>query len=130
LKLPKHILSQKLLSVRTFTYFNSFLFPAKPALPDNFQEKTWKKLREAVIAIQTSKAIAYSLEELYKAVENLCSHKMDAQLYVNLTQLIESHVKDNVKQFLGESGGKLVSLSFFRYFSGSFINSLSFPRCI
>jgi cullin 4 len=90
----------------------SFFFgtSAKPALPDNFQEKTWKKLREAVIAIQTSKPIAYSLEELYKAVENLCSHKMDIQLYVNLTALIELHVKDNIKQFLGESVGKLVCI--------------------
>jgi cullin 4 len=76
-----------LLSVRIALFAYSSLFPAKPALPDNFQEKTWKKLLEAVIAIQTSKAIAYSLEEIYKAVENLCSHKMGAQLYVNLTQL-------------------------------------------
>lgn len=52
------------------------VFSGKPNLPENYQETTWSKLREAVIAIQTSKAIAYSLEELYQAVENMCSHKV------------------------------------------------------
>lgn len=53
------------------------MFAGKPNLPENYQETTWSKLREAVIAIQTSKAIAYSLEELYQAVENMCSHKVN-----------------------------------------------------
>jgi cullin-4 len=57
----------------------------KPKLPDNYQEQTWDKLKEAVIAIQTSKSIRYSLEELYQAVENMCNHKMASTLYVNLT---------------------------------------------
>lgn len=60
------------------------MFAGKPNLPENYQETTWSKLREAVIAIQTSKAIAYSLEELYQAVENMCSHK------VNKNKLIRS----------------------------------------
>lgn len=61
----------------TFTEANGWtLFLGKPNLPENYQETTWSKLREAVIAIQTSKAIAYSLEELYQAVENMCSHKV------------------------------------------------------
>lgn len=53
-----------------------FLLSGKPNLPDNYQENTWSKLREAVVAIQTSTAIAYSLEELYQAVENMCNHKV------------------------------------------------------
>lgn len=57
----------------------------KPKLPDNYQEQTWDKLKEAVVAIQTSKSIRYSLEELYQAVENMCNHKMASTLYVNLT---------------------------------------------
>lgn len=48
----------------------------KPNLPENYQETTWCKLREAVVAIQTSRSIDYSLEELYQAVENMCSHKV------------------------------------------------------
>lgn len=55
---------------------SAYFFLGKPNLPENYQETTWSKLREAVIAIQTSKAIAYSLEELYQAVENMCSHKV------------------------------------------------------
>ncbi|XP_030031725.1 cullin-4A isoform X2 [Manduca sexta] len=85
-------------------------FKSKPNLPENYQETTWGKLREAVIAIQTSKAITYSLEELYQAVENMCSHKMASQLYVNLTNLVEAHVKANIEQFLSESMDRQVFL--------------------
>lgn len=48
----------------------------KPSLPENYLETTWIKLEEAVIAIQTSKPISTSLEELYNAVQNVCSYKM------------------------------------------------------
>ncbi|XP_015188193.1 PREDICTED: cullin-4A-like isoform X1 [Polistes dominula] len=78
-------------------------FKNKPKLPENYQEQTWEKLQEAVIAIQTSKSIRYSLEELYQAVENMCNHKMASTLYANLTILTESHVKANIEQFLAES---------------------------
>ncbi|XP_071553163.1 cullin-4A [Temnothorax nylanderi] len=78
-------------------------FKNKPKLPDNYQEQTWEKLQEAVVAIQTSKSIRYSLEELYQAVENMCNHKMASTLYSNLTILTESHVKANIEQFLAES---------------------------
>ncbi|KAL6260573.1 hypothetical protein P5V15_008094 [Pogonomyrmex californicus] len=78
-------------------------FKNKPKLPENYQEQTWEKLQEAVVAIQTSKSIRYSLEELYQAVENMCNHKMASTLYTNLTILTESHVKANIEQFLAES---------------------------
>lgn len=81
----------------------------KPTLPDNYQEKTWEKLQKAVVAIQTSKSIEYSLEELYQAVENMCSHKMDSQLYTKLTALTESHVKLNIRAFFSDTNDKLVS---------------------
>lgn len=85
-------------------------FKTKPTLPDNYQENTWDKLQEAVVAIQTSKSIAYSLEELYQAVENMCSHKMDSQIYSKLTALTETHVKSNIKIFFADSMDKLVYL--------------------
>ncbi|KAJ1531537.1 hypothetical protein ONE63_000212 [Megalurothrips usitatus] len=78
-------------------------FKEKPKLPDNYEEQTWEKLKEAVIAIQTSKSIRYSLEELYQAVENMCNHKMAPHLYLNLTELTEQHVKANIQQFMAES---------------------------
>lgn len=92
-----------------FSLFSSYL-SVKPTLPDNYQEKTWEKLQKAVVAIQLSKSIEYSLEELYQAVENMCSHKMDSQLYTKLTALTESHVKLNIKTFFGDTNDKLVYL--------------------
>lgn len=81
---------------------------AKPSLPENYQENTWDQLKEAVVAIQTSKPIANCLEDLYQAVENMCSHKMDTKLYSNLTALAENHVKSNIRPFLAERIDKLV----------------------
>ncbi|KAF0292684.1 Cullin-4B [Amphibalanus amphitrite] len=74
----------------------------RPKLPENYQEVTWSKLKEAVLAIQQSRSITYSLEELYQAVENMCNHKMAAQLYANLKALTEAHVKQQVLGFLGD----------------------------
>ncbi|KAK0048820.1 cullin-4A [Biomphalaria pfeifferi] len=51
-------------------------FKDKPSMPANFQEVTWEKLQGAVDAIHSSCSIRYSLEELYQAVENMCSYKM------------------------------------------------------
>ncbi|XP_034111522.1 cullin-4A [Drosophila nasuta] len=87
-------------------------FKAKPTLPDNYSEDTYIKLEEAVIAIQLSKPIKYSLEELYQAVVNMCSHKMDAQLYAKLKELTELHVKRNIKlkELTGGSMDKLILL--------------------
>ena len=76
---------------------------AKPVLPDNFQERSVDKLKRAVVAIQTSEAIKdVSLEELYQAVEDLCSHGMAERVYASLKSLVELHVQESVKQFLGE----------------------------
>jgi len=72
----------------------------KPDLPDNYLDETWSKLKLAGVAIQTSKPISMPLEELYKAVENICSHKMATQLYSNLESLCEFHVKSNLDQFI------------------------------
>lgn len=80
-------------------------FKEKPKLPENYQQQTWDRLRESVDAIHTSRSITLSLEELYQAVENMCSHKMSAVLYDQLRQVIEEHVKSNITQFLVENIG-------------------------
>ncbi|KAK7475514.1 hypothetical protein BaRGS_00033270 [Batillaria attramentaria] len=66
-------------------------FKEKPQIPENFEEETWLKLAEAVGAIQRSCAIRYSLEELYQAVENMCSYKMAAGLYQHLQNACQKH---------------------------------------
>ncbi|XP_062522147.1 cullin-4A-like isoform X2 [Corticium candelabrum] len=72
----------------------------KPSLPANYQEETWCKLRRAVHAIHTSSSINESLEELYKAVENMCSHRMGSTVYERLREECDDHVKSR----LGEIG--------------------------
>lgn len=84
---------------------------AKPTLPENYKQQTWEKLKDAVIAIQTSKPINTSQEELYQAVENLCSNGMAAFLHDGLKGLCETHIKNNVDQFLPDS---MDSISFLK----------------
>jgi len=79
-----------------------------PRLPEDFQERSWDKLRKAVVAIQTATSIDTSLEELYQAVENLCSHGMAEKVYSQLRDLVENHTRSMVQQFLGESMDKLI----------------------
>ena len=71
----------------------------KPDLPENYESETCKKLREVIIAIQLQRSISYSLEELYQAVENMCSHKMAASLYSNLRVECERHIQSLVPVF-------------------------------
>lgn len=79
-----------------------------PALPEDFQERSWGKLERAVVAIQTATSIHTSLEELYQAVENLCRHGMAEKVYGQLRELVEGHTRNMVQQFLGESMDKLI----------------------
>ncbi|XP_033868016.1 cullin-4A-like [Acipenser ruthenus] len=78
-------------------------FKDRPKLSDNYTQDTWKKLQEAVGAIQNSTSIKYNLEELYQAVENLCSYKVSATLYKQLRQVCEEHVKAQMHQFREDS---------------------------
>ncbi|XP_018417756.1 PREDICTED: cullin-4A [Nanorana parkeri] len=78
-------------------------FKDKPKLPDNYTQDTWQKLHEAVSAIESSTSIKYNLEELYQAVENLCSNKMSNTLYKQLRQVCEEHMKAQIHQFREES---------------------------
>lgn len=67
-------------------------------------------LEKAVIAIQTSKPIFYAYGELYQAVENLCTDRMDAQLYNKLCQLTETHLKAKVTPLLEEQHDEILYL--------------------
>ncbi|KAK7162340.1 hypothetical protein R3I94_004866 [Phoxinus phoxinus] len=74
-------------------------FKDRPKLTDSYTEDTWLKLRDAVGAIQNSTSIQYNLEELYQAVENLCSYKVSPMLYKQLRQVCEDHVRAQIHQF-------------------------------
>ncbi|XP_015235863.1 PREDICTED: cullin-4A [Cyprinodon variegatus] len=86
-------------------------FKDRPKLAENYTEDTWLKLRDAVSAIQNSTSIKYNLEELYQAVENLCSYKVSPTLYKQLCQVCEDHVRAQIHQFREES---LDNLSFLK----------------
>ncbi|XP_048840643.1 cullin-4B isoform X1 [Brienomyrus brachyistius] len=78
-------------------------FKEKPKLPENYTDETWQKLKEAVEAVQNSTSIKYNLEELYQAVENLCSHKISPKLYKQLRVVCEDHIKAQIHQFREEA---------------------------
>eukprot|EP00842_Homolaphlyctis_polyrhiza_P002282 jgi/Hompol1/3054/HPOL_000021-RA len=67
-------------------------FKVKPALPESFEADTWNKLQRAVVSIYNRKPVPDSLEELYKACENLCHHSKQDTLYNKLTAECKLHV--------------------------------------
>ncbi|CAB0018662.1 unnamed protein product, partial [Nesidiocoris tenuis] len=94
----------------------------KPRLPENYQEVTWEKLSEAVVAIQTSRPIQYSLEDLYQAVQNMCNHNMSSVTYTNLTtyyanMVTHSHYTSCAWQRVIETSFTNGSEAFLRHFN-------------
>ncbi|KAG0029180.1 Cullin-4 [Podila clonocystis] len=78
-------------------------FTVTPQLPEDYELNTWKVLQQAVHAIQQSKPVESSLEELYKTCENLCHQKFGDNLYKRLSAEVESHVKNVVDGLLNKS---------------------------
>ncbi|KAI8468416.1 MAG: Cullin-domain-containing protein [Monoraphidium minutum] len=64
----------------------------QPRLPANFEQDTWAKLEDAVDAVHCKRAVACSLEELYRAVEDMCTHKMQDSLYRRLQAACDAHI--------------------------------------
>ncbi|KAF9404479.1 Cullin-4, partial [Podila epigama] len=76
-------------------------FTVTPSLPKDYEAKTWSVLQQAVQAIQKSKPVDSSLEELYKTCENLCHQKFGDSLYSKLSEQVEVHVHRVVEGLLG-----------------------------
>ena len=66
-------------------------FKRKPKLPDNFEAETWEKLQGAVLAIYSEKPVAASSEDLYRAAEDMCLHKMSQRLYLNINHFFHNY---------------------------------------
>jgi len=64
----------------------------KPAPPAAFEETTLAQLSAAVDAVYTATSSSLSQEELYRAVESLCLHNKQADLYSRLCQQCEQHI--------------------------------------
>ncbi|KAH6565116.1 hypothetical protein BASA61_009673 [Batrachochytrium salamandrivorans] len=90
-------------------------FRVKPRLPDNYEADTWERLRLAVDAIHKRIPIQDSLEELYKACENLCHHRKQDSLYQRLHSVCKEHVLNELvvlkKTMINESVSSLVALN-------------------
>ena len=64
----------------------------KPAPPAAFEETTLAQLSAAVDSVYTATSSSLSQEELYRAVESLCLHNKQADLYNRLCQQCEQHI--------------------------------------
>ena len=61
-------------------------------LPENFEDDTRAKLQAAVRAVHAKQAVRHSLEELYRAVEDLCLHSFAARAHERLQRECEAHI--------------------------------------
>src|SRR5690606_32046059 len=78
-------------------------FTLTPQLPKDYELETWKVLQQAVHAIQESRPVTSSLEELYKTCEDLCHQKYSDSLYKRLSAEVENHVQKVVQSLLNNN---------------------------
>lgn len=90
-------------------------FKQQPKLPADFESLTWAKLQSAIQAVHSQTAALQSKEELYRAVEDMCVHKLSARLYQNLYHECELHINDNVDSLIaaGQRSDNLLFLQAF-----------------
>jgi hypothetical protein len=61
-------------------------------IPENFEEESWKKLKDTIETVFHNIKGKFSFEELYKIVEDLITLKLSANLYKNFQKEI---IKEN-----------------------------------
>ena len=74
-----------------------------PKLPPKFKEMTWEKLEKAVGSVYEKMAVQESKEELYRAVEDLCMHKLGSWLYEELSGVCRAHIFELVDGLIGKT---------------------------
>ena len=72
----------------------------RPKLPETFEEDTWRKLQISVRAVHQQQPVDQSFEELYKAVEDLCIHKLGHNLYSKLSEECEQHIETEIAKLV------------------------------
>ena len=83
----------------------------RPKLPDNFERDTWARLQTAVQAVHAKQPVGHSLEELYRAVEDMCLHNLAATVYDRLRGECEQHIESRLEILLGQTPDTLAFLS-------------------
>ncbi|KAF2190175.1 Cullin-domain-containing protein [Zopfia rhizophila CBS 207.26] len=73
--------------------------------PREYLEQIWKKVDQALLVVFAGGEITFSLEELYRGVENLCRQGKAEEVYKRLYAKCESYVggklKERVKEIVG-----------------------------
>lgn len=87
---------------------------SRPRVPENFQSDNWNRLENAVKAIHTSQSTSYSLEELYRAVSDLCLHGLSRDLYEKLYMLCDAHAALMISG-LSQERASMESIGFLKY---------------
>ena len=70
----------------------------KAAVPADFEDKMWEKLRTAVTAVYQQQPVEYPMEDLYRAVQDLCASNMGSKLYTRLQATCDAHVAEILTQ--------------------------------
>ena len=73
----------------------------RPKLPETFEADAWGKLQACVRAVHQQQPVDQSFEELYKAVEDLCIHKLGQNLYDKLASECEQHIEVEIAKLVG-----------------------------
>ena len=79
--------------------------------PSNFEADTWSKLRAAVRAVHAKRAVGHSLEDLYRAVEDMCLQNLGSTVYDRLRSECEEHIESKLEALLGQTPDVLAFLS-------------------
>ena len=74
------------------------LKPASKFDPNQYLEDVWSKLAAALSANFLGKTLPYSMEELYKGVENVCRQGMAAKLYEMLKRVCELQLESETQR--------------------------------
>ena len=82
-----------------------------PKLPQDFEQNTWGKLVAAVHAVHNKQAVAHSLEELYRAVQDMCLNGMASTVYDRLQTECERHIEGRLNALLGQTPDTLAFLN-------------------
>ena len=75
----------------------------RPQLPENFDRDTWARLQAAVRAVHAKQAVGHSLEELYRAVEDMCLQGLAASVYERLQGECDREISSRLEKLLGQT---------------------------
>ncbi|KAL9627957.1 MAG: hypothetical protein Q9164_007439 [Protoblastenia rupestris] len=73
------------------------LKPASKVDPNKYIEEVWSRLKGGLSAIFAGQSLPYSMEELYKGVENICRQGSAAKLYDRLRRECETQLDEQMR---------------------------------